>query len=414
MGSIYQFSKITIAAAKSGDGNGCFVDGPKSVMFSPGSPNHHGAKVPLTVFARILPIHEDFHFDNYYHLTHEKHKMPLFSRAWTFQEELLAPRVLYFGPTEVTFQCKTTLDCQCGLIASELSSKSSSTTKMQYEKGFRNTTSESQIRPQWARVVQQYSGRHLTKETDRLPALSGLAKEFQQQGFGSYNAGLWTKDFPLWLTWSCRGNTLRTGSYIGPSWSWASIPCGTAILHRILESYSEPVNIQNKLRMLETKCELAGSDPTGAVKSGHLLVVGPVVEATLRYRDSTDGIDPPSWPNGSQSWVQRGQWEAYFCCDYCDEEFQTTMEGRSVYCLVCTVGAKAYYLVLIPTTKTGEYKRIGIGYTKIVKADENWGGTTIRERLVYNIRMPFSKSRGRRPVMEAWFRNAEEREMRLV
>jgi hypothetical protein len=29
----------------------------------------------------------------------------LFSRAWALQEEVLAPRVLYFGPNELLFQC---------------------------------------------------------------------------------------------------------------------------------------------------------------------------------------------------------------------------------------------------------------------------------------------------------------------
>ena len=46
----------------------------------------------------------------------------------------------------------------------------------------------------WAKIVQIYSRLHLTRETDKLPALSGIAKREQSRRSGDeYLAGLWRR-----------------------------------------------------------------------------------------------------------------------------------------------------------------------------------------------------------------------------
>jgi hypothetical protein len=71
-------------------------------------------------------------------------------------------------------------------------------------------------------IISQYSGRYLTEEGDRFPALPGLAKFFEKRGLGTFIAGLWTKDLPLWLTWSYFGladeaRTARQNIYVALS-----------------------------------------------------------------------------------------------------------------------------------------------------------------------------------------------------
>jgi hypothetical protein len=41
---------------------------------------------------------------------------PLLSRAWTFQEHLLSPRILFFGPEEIAWQCKRGIYCCCRYV----------------------------------------------------------------------------------------------------------------------------------------------------------------------------------------------------------------------------------------------------------------------------------------------------------
>jgi hypothetical protein len=46
-----------------------------------------------------------------------------------------------------------------------------------------------QLFEQWRKLLEDYSGRHLSYENDRLPALSGLATHLKLNGAGEYLAG---------------------------------------------------------------------------------------------------------------------------------------------------------------------------------------------------------------------------------
>ena len=46
-----------------------------------------------------------------------------------------------------------------------------------------------------------YSKRNITYESDRLPAISGLARYMQSTGAGEYLAGMWKEDFWESLLW---------------------------------------------------------------------------------------------------------------------------------------------------------------------------------------------------------------------
>jgi hypothetical protein len=54
----------------------------------------------------------------------------------------------------------------------------------------------------WRRdVVNEYSERELTRRTDKLPALSGLARLAAGRNIGDYLAGLWKDDLLAGLLW---------------------------------------------------------------------------------------------------------------------------------------------------------------------------------------------------------------------
>jgi hypothetical protein len=73
-------------------------------------------------------------------------------------------------------------------------------------------------------VVTEYSGFPLTNESDRLPALSGLASQFGQLLNCEYLAGLWRNVLPRALLWILsRRKARRSRSANIPTWSWVSI-----------------------------------------------------------------------------------------------------------------------------------------------------------------------------------------------
>lgn len=82
---------------------------------------------------------------------------------------------------------------------------------------------------QWCMVIQMYSSAALTRESDKLVAISGLARAFQQAYGDEYIAGLWRHQLPPQLVWACEIKHAslrprkRTAKYVAPSWSWASV-----------------------------------------------------------------------------------------------------------------------------------------------------------------------------------------------
>lgn len=77
---------------------------------------------------------------------------------------------------------------------------------------------------QWHSIVEQFSALELTKDKDRLPALSGLA-ERMSPFLGRYLAGLWEKTLRRNLGWrvdKILSGLQKSQEYRGPSWSWVS------------------------------------------------------------------------------------------------------------------------------------------------------------------------------------------------
>ena len=99
------------------------------------------------------------------------------------------------------------------------------------------------LRGRWYELVEDYSTRCLTKENDKLPALSGLASKFKDHfPAGKYLAELWSSHLPSALLRktigdhsSPRERSRRAASYIAPGWSWASIGCGITYESQRLE-----------------------------------------------------------------------------------------------------------------------------------------------------------------------------------
>ena len=129
-------------------------------------------------------------------------------RAWTFQEWMLSPRVLHIDSM-------TLWDCFDG-YANELTRRYMGKIILSRNpREFGATIS-------WQSIVEEHSGRQVTREDDRLPALAGLATRFAQITGWTYLAGMWREEMPRSLLWAVRPDQLVTCRR-APSWSWASL-----------------------------------------------------------------------------------------------------------------------------------------------------------------------------------------------
>lgn len=145
--------------------------------------------------------------------------MPLSKRAWTFQESLLAKRILYYGPYEVLYCCQTlgfirllpSYIQYCDNEIASLSDICCSKDKLEC----------------WSDIVRQYTLRHVTFPNDRPYAIAGIASALEETWAQKYVFGSWTDHFLEMLTWfnvaGFPSHPSLQRSDRAPSWSWLSI-----------------------------------------------------------------------------------------------------------------------------------------------------------------------------------------------
>ncbi len=184
---------------------------------------------------------------------------PIASRAWTLQEAVLSPRVLHFTQQELIWECRSQTIAEDGVVPLDSYS-------LRLPQFLPHSTSRSDLLKFWRDIVARYSARHLTYESDRLPALSGVAMKFQSLLHCRYYAGLWQDTLfadICWLVLPSEGKMIFGPSeYIAPSWTWASV------MH---SGYGLVEDAFTPLAFIEdVQCKIRGMNPFGRVLSGSL------------------------------------------------------------------------------------------------------------------------------------------------
>ncbi|KAK3695869.1 heterokaryon incompatibility protein-domain-containing protein [Podospora appendiculata] len=230
-----------------------------------------------------------------YTFTKEVAEGPLNTRAWTLQERCLSRRIVHYARTQLYWECQTSIRVeslgsniipgprerserfgdmggalQDGFLKHLLSSASiGRAPDMDLERQKININAYSA----WYYLLSDYSGRDLTVGSDKLPAISGVARVFAEHRNDTYLAGLWKGDLPSGLLW--RYATARLGfqrplssSPRAPSWSWA---CWDGAIITEMD-WDGRVEIED----ITASVQLVGTDPFGAVKSGSLRFRGPL------------------------------------------------------------------------------------------------------------------------------------------
>jgi len=214
---------------------------------------------------------------------------PLSKRAWVFQERLLSRRILHFCSDIILFECNT-------LQASEFYTWGSTYRKEKYivfkgklydwdiildylnqpvhvrnrvpkdvmtllerikynyvdhsaSRGIRGALDVLQslatgtglsmrekleFNQRWYELLTAYTEGALTRPTDKVVALSGIAGVIQRKAKTPYLAGLWDSiGFEFGLLWRVRTPREKQPVYCAPSWSWASVNGPVELLVRI-------------------------------------------------------------------------------------------------------------------------------------------------------------------------------------
>jgi len=149
-------------------------------------------------------------------------KLPLLERGWVYQERLLSPRVIHFIGKDVIWECNSSTKCLCEKDPLVEVFSGEGNPKIDHSASFLFRARE--LHSRWQSVVEEYSRLLLTIPTDRLPALSGLAKRFAEANGDTYLAGLWASTVITDLLWHVSSvPTARPDKFQAPTWSWASV-----------------------------------------------------------------------------------------------------------------------------------------------------------------------------------------------
>ena len=176
---------------------------------------------------------------------------PLNRRGWVLQERLLARRVIHFGCREILWECRerTLSESFPHVPINDNFDQAAAYRTLKrfrppnFGTGFHESTlkywnQEPRSVPTdfkylvWFDIVKDYSYSDLTRGSDKLVAISGVAKYMKPFLNDTYVLGLWTKFLAGELLWRCGNRNskrkdyrkwIENCDYRSPSFSWASI-----------------------------------------------------------------------------------------------------------------------------------------------------------------------------------------------
>ncbi|KAJ4297895.1 hypothetical protein N0V90_005794 [Kalmusia sp. IMI 367209] len=157
----------------------------------------------------------------------EIRRAPLNRRGWVFQESQLSRRILYYCVDKMIWRCRhewAREDSDSGFdlaftpeintiyhgwkeIAKVKRGAKVDNSMVSQRKRSRDTKSSLIAQSNWYHLVDEFSRKRLTYESDKLPAISAIAQEVRRlthdstDGDESYIAGIWWSDLIDGLLW---------------------------------------------------------------------------------------------------------------------------------------------------------------------------------------------------------------------
>lgn len=220
----------------------------------------------------------------------------------------------------------------------------------------------------WLNLVGSYTRRSLTKEQDKLVAVSALAKEISSVMKGKYLAGLWGNTyFPFQLLWTHLAppearKPGKTKAYCAPSWSWASLDA------RIVSISPNTVDHFGGLfmvRILDISLDYLTEDIFGPVTGGNIKLRGWL--KCLKFFD-IGRLDP--W-----CWNLNIEWSKELGFIYPDEDIRSSSLANLYVLPIATLqygassgatdnNAQVRGLLLAATGEKYQYRRVGTFRTR--------------------------------------------------
>lgn len=269
------------------------------------------------------------------------------SRGWTLQEYQMSNRLLIFGESMVHFHCRE------GASENGYQIRGSHGLRMISRLDYPNqviTTSHLA----WTVMRTEYGARNFTFVEDRLPAISGMAKDLVDSTGDEYLAGLWKTDLPCSLVWNawCHEkpkyhvelpellDMLRSPTpYIAPSWSpfRLDVRVGRGLREG---NYSRPLA---ESTIVDASVDPIGENPFGRIRSGRIRIRG---QLTTHVLDLTM-LPCQQWAPTLWYTLDRGG-ITYFNLDWHPDEnsYKLKLEGLSMMLISSMEATYSFHFII--------------------------------------------------------------------
>ncbi|SPJ76768.1 related to tol protein [Fusarium torulosum] len=362
MTSVYDNSYLTVAASKGSDSSeGLFGQSVSREYFEfeCSSGDRQGS-----ILAFETSLHSEVIPDKYITLPNEA----LSERGWVLQERVLSRRTLLYTSQQICFECSEGLQGEDGLLLGreymdvyEKPTKGTDSRRKHEAETNREhniSTGHEATLKAWRELLYSYGQRKLTHASDKLPAVSGLARIYAEQLGDEYVAGLWRSHLVKGLMWDgmdCR----RVGEYKAPSWSWASIDGGFC--------YVNPEEDVELAEVVDVRVTLKGANPYGEVIDGRVQLRAPMEPLSI----DTENWDPTKLAFSGKLYptvcVAHHEVNARFDFDVADEDGKQ----EALKIVKSWEGADIFVLVLLRNqTKKGDFLYRGLIVRKVEGGEE--------------------------------------------
>jgi hypothetical protein len=217
---------------------------------------------------------------------------PLNRRAWVAQERFLSKRTLHFTQSLLFWECPTSFTSENDAMArtslhSRLTSLKTRLNCVQWPDldvdamqditldSTNNDTKLREVYLTWCQFLYHYTSCGITRESDILVALVGVADEVGHAMSDCMVAGLWKTRFIEELCWRSHGDTSRPIVWRAPSWSWASLS------NPVLPSACTSSHIPHEMAAVIELC--ISKKSSGEVEQGSALIECRPISATVQY-----------------------------------------------------------------------------------------------------------------------------------